>query len=61
MFKINSIAYEQGKRAYHKGWEVYQNPYSDDQERDQYSWEKGWSEASNEEEDFSDRYSLNAD
>lgn len=61
MFKINSVAYEEGKRAYYKGWEINQNPYSDDQERNQWSWERGWSEASNEEEDYSSRYSLNAD
>lgn len=61
MFKLNVAAYEEGKRAYWKYQDISDNPYNDDEESNQFSWERGWSEASNEKEDYWDRHSFNAD
>lgn len=44
-------AFNLGRRAFFKGAEVWENPYSDDEPNKQWSWERGWNTAYDEEEE----------
>lgn len=52
MFKIDTIAYNEGRKAYFRGADYSDNPYSDEEERQQFSWERGFETAVREENDY---------
>lgn len=58
MFKKDIVAENEGRKAFFKGWEEWQNPYDDDNPNKEWSWSQGWQRASREEEP---EYYLNVD
>lgn len=48
--KNDQEAFNLGRRAYFRGAEVRDNPYADDEENKQWSWERGFNTAFEEDE-----------
>lgn len=51
MYKNDQEAYTLGRRAYFRGAELRDNPYTDEQPAKQWSWERGFNTAFEEDED----------
>lgn len=58
MFKHDQLAYNEGMKAFFKGWEEWQNPYDEDQPNKEWSWSQGWQKAHREDDP---EYDFNAD
>ena len=52
MLKIDQIAFNEGRKAFFRAADYNDNPYSDEQERQQFSWERGFETANREENDY---------
>lgn len=51
MLKNDQEAFNLGRRAYFRGVESSENPYSDKEENKQWSWDRGFDTAYREDED----------